>query len=226
LLSTRRKQRRPRRKQRRLPASTGAAPVGADTSGPLQGTRVLDAANLSDKTAKQYELTMDFIKEEQKQRRQDIEIIVSSCEADQRNILLISGAIWSWLATNTDKIHELYKYAVWVPAVLTFLFIIRWIFNHHTIKNIARYTKKLEKLFQLPDGYGWETYLSTGDNYLRKGETYLIRGKDAPDRSIDHRAILTTIFFAVLLIANLVLGYLFWSSLHSDVKPLPLIQNV
>jgi hypothetical protein len=166
---------------------------------------------MSDDISKQLAETKDFLKEEQKQRRQDIEVIAASCEADQRNILLISGAIWSWFATNTDKFYAEYKYIVLVPAGLTVLFFIRWVFNHYTIKNIARYTKKLETLFEVPDGYGWESYLSEGGS--------------AADRSRDYRAIMTMFFFGVLLMANLLLAYLFWNSLLSNVKHLTSVHD-
>src|SRR5208283_4304682 len=116
---------------------------------------------MSVQISNQQPATTGFLKEEQKQRRQDIEVIAASCEADQRNSLLITGVIWSWLATNIDKFHDVQN-IVLLPAGLTCLFFIRWLSNHLTIKNIARYTKKLETLFEVPDGYGWESYLSTG----------------------------------------------------------------
>ena len=158
---------------------------------------------MSVQISNQQPATTGFLKEEQKQRRQDIEVIAASCEADQRNLLLITGVIWSWLATNIDKFHDVQN-IVLLPAGLTCLFFIRWLSNHLTIKNIARYTKKLETLFEVPDGYGWESYLSTGG--------------DAKDRSRDYRALMTLGFFVVLFGANLWLAHEFSNSLLSNVK--------
>jgi hypothetical protein len=39
----------------------------------------------------------DYLKEEQKQRRQEIENLIARNESDQRHGLIITGVIWSWL---------------------------------------------------------------------------------------------------------------------------------
>jgi hypothetical protein len=57
-------------------------------------------------------LAWDYLKEEQKQRRQKIENLICRIESDQRNGLLFTGAIWAWLATNVDKLSG--KPAMWI----------------------------------------------------------------------------------------------------------------
>ena len=47
----------------------------------------------------------DFLKEEQKQRRQEIERLIGQMESDQRYGLIITGLIWSWLVTNREKLQ-------------------------------------------------------------------------------------------------------------------------
>ena len=53
------------------------------------------------------DLAKDYLKEEQKQRRQEIESLITRIESDQRNGLIFTGAIWAWLATNIDKLDKL-----------------------------------------------------------------------------------------------------------------------
>ena len=50
------------------------------------------------------ELADDYLKEEQKQRRQEIENLIARIESDQRNGLIFTGAIWSWLATHRSEV--------------------------------------------------------------------------------------------------------------------------
>ena len=51
------------------------------------------------------ELSKKFLKEEQKQRRQELENLIARIESDQRNGLLFTGAIWGWLATHVHELH-------------------------------------------------------------------------------------------------------------------------
>src|SRR5262245_53717009 len=63
--------------------------------------------------------TKDYLKEEQKQRCQEIDHLMAKIEDDQRYGLIITGAVWSWLATNRDKLQSPFDIiAVFVPQVI------------------------------------------------------------------------------------------------------------
>jgi len=46
------------------------------------------------------DIVQEFLKEEHKQRRQEISSVGARMEADNRNVLILTGVIWSWLAAN------------------------------------------------------------------------------------------------------------------------------
>src|SRR5271157_3277563 len=50
--------------------------------------------------------TIDYLKEEQKQRRNEIDTLLDRRQSDQRNGLILTGVFWSWLATNTNSVPE------------------------------------------------------------------------------------------------------------------------
>jgi hypothetical protein len=104
------------------------------------------------------ELTREFLKEEQKQRRQELENLIARIESDQRNGLLFTGPIWGWLTTNVQNLNGLTgKSAIAIfilPTVIMGFFFCRWYAIENTILRIAEYTQNLEKLFKLPDNRG------------------------------------------------------------------------
>jgi len=104
---------------------------------------------------------LDYLKEEQKQRRQEIENVISRIEADFRFAIFITGGIWSWFATNLDKLAGTFdKVVVFLPLFFAVFF---W-FRTHTIRRsihtIAEYMRAVESKFgAASDGLGWETWL-------------------------------------------------------------------
>jgi len=109
------------------------------------------------------ELTLDFLTEEQKQRRHELEGFGSRMERDQRNALLITGAIWSWLATNLEKLpHQglFEKFVVFIPALIMGFFFYRWWAMNRAVSQIAEYTRMLERKAGVDlEKLGWETWL-------------------------------------------------------------------
>lgn len=107
-------------------------------------------------------LSDDYFKAEQGQRRQEIENFIERLESDQRNGLILTGAIWSWLATNHGALAGpglFEQFVVFVPAVLMLFFFYRWHAMHMAIMAVAEYTRELEKKAGVPP-LGWETWLA------------------------------------------------------------------
>ncbi len=92
------------------------------------------------------DLAKDYLKEEQKQRRQEIENMSARRESDQRDGLIITGAIWSWLATHTDKLDR-NNFAVVIiilPTLIMSFFYYRLRIMDKNILSIAEYVRELE----------------------------------------------------------------------------------
>jgi hypothetical protein len=109
-----------------------------------------------------------FLIEEQKQRRAEIERLLKTHEADQRYAILASGAAWTWLATHVNSLPG-YQTAFlgWIlsiPAILVGFFAWRWSAVHRSVQSAAKYTLRLEWLARLPFGFGWENFLHTEES--------------------------------------------------------------
>ena len=139
--------------------------------------------------------TRDYLKEEQKQRRQEIEHLMAKIEDDQRYGLIITGAIWSWLATNRDKLQAPFTIiAVFVPVVIMVFFAWRRHVLGISIRKNSEYLKQLEGLFGVPEGFGWERWL---EGYRKISKYKLTLGKASRT------------FWYWLVTANLILAGLF-----------------
>jgi hypothetical protein len=104
----------------------------------------------------------DFLKEEQKQRRQEIDKLIERIEGDQRYGVIITGVIWSWLTINLDKLKSpllAVAAALVAPAIMLF-FLWRWNAINRMVLRIGEYTRELEKGFGVPPPLGWETWLN------------------------------------------------------------------
>ena len=106
--------------------------------------------------------TIDYLKEEQKQRRKEIDALIDRRESDQRNGLILAGVIWSWLATDVSSVSgSILVIVVFLPPFIMAFFFFRLHRIDQTIGVIAEYTRKLELLFAIPDDYGWERWWLT-----------------------------------------------------------------
>jgi len=120
---------------------------------------------------------------------------MTKIESDQKSGLLITGAIWAWLATNFDKLQGSFAKVISIlPFVIIGFFFYRCYCMWRTIHIAAMYTRNLEELFMVPKDYGWERYL------------YNRRSKKEP---VDPFVINTLWFWISLSAVNLILGILF-----------------
>jgi hypothetical protein len=139
--------------------------------------------------------TKDYLKEEQKQRRQEIDHLTAKLEDDQRYGLIITGAVWGWLATNRDKLQSPFDIiTVFVPVVIMLFFAWRRNVLSFSIQKNAEYLKQLEGLFGVPEGFGWERWL---ESYSKTSKRRLTLGKASKA------------FWYWLIMANLILAGLF-----------------
>lgn len=137
----------------------------------------------------------DYLKEEQKQRRQEIENFITRIENDQRNTLVIIGVFWSWLISGLGKLPSA-KAIVYIPAIVTVFFFYRWWKMHQAILAIAEYTRKLESVVNITiEGLnlGWETWL---EKKMKSKELASLGGANQ-------------LFWCVLSIVNIVIAILF-----------------
>jgi hypothetical protein len=104
---------------------------------------------------------MEFLKEEQKQRRAEIESFGSSIERGRQYGLLAVGAIWSCLVTSHDKIkYPIDIVGAIIPPLILLFFYWHWTSCKRAISRIAEYTRRLERYFNVPEGLGWESWLN------------------------------------------------------------------
>lgn len=139
------------------------------------------------------DIARDIIKEEHKQRRQEISDIRGRLERDDRNALALTGAIWAWLATHPAELAGSGRFVVILPAVLMGFYLYRWHAIHKSIFGNAEYLRELEARAGLGP-LGWETWLQ------HKRESDPLRVNLA-------RAGL--VFWVGLILVNLVLAILF-----------------
>lgn len=134
---------------------------------------------------------LEYLKEEQKQRRAEIEALINRFGEDQRYGLAITGGVWSWFATNTDKIKPPILYVtIFLPALLTAFFIWRRSTISGSITRCAAYIRELEDAFGVPERLGWERWLSKNPHSARLGRA-------------------SSAFWYALLFVNLLLALLF-----------------
>lgn len=77
--------------------------------------------------------------------------MMAKIEDDQRYGLIITGAVWSWLATNRDKLQSPFDViAVFVPVVIMLFFTWRRNVLGFSILRNGEYVKRLEGLFGVP----------------------------------------------------------------------------
>jgi hypothetical protein len=101
---------------------------------------------------------------------------IKETRTHERFSLLSSGIIWSWYAINVVKQSgqkDLLEFSIilWIPAVITFLFGMRsWGISIY-MKKIRKYIIKIEKVYYLPDEYGWE---QNTDNDHSRFEIYTV----------------------------------------------------
>lgn len=148
--------------------------------------------------AKGYQLegpAKDYLLEEQKQRRSDIEYLQAKIDDEQRYGLIITGAIWSWTATNQDKLTTPYDIMLALLALTLAVFFF-WRSNilSDSIKRSAKYVYKLEARFSLPEGYGWEHWV---ENYRKEFQS-------KPSLKNSRKA-----FWKWLIFVNIALGIIF-----------------
>jgi hypothetical protein len=144
-------------------------------------------------------IAADLVKEEHKQRRQEINELSGRMEGDNRNALILTGAIWSWLATNQAAVvghGPFVTVVVFMPAALMLFFLYRWYAMHRSIFGNAAYLRDLEARAGV-GLLGWETWLQDK------------RASD-PSRVSLGRAGLT--FWVGLIATNLLLAVLFGAS--------------
>lgn len=103
----------------------------------------------------EHERTDDFVLAEYSAVREEIKWIIGQIDALERNALIVTGAIWAWIAT--QHWEDLY---VILPLVLSILFFIKRRSLSLSLREAAVYVLKIEEHFALPEGIGWEHHLA------------------------------------------------------------------
>ncbi len=135
----------------------------------------------------------NYLIEEEKQRRQEIENLIAKLETDQKNGLIFTGAIWAWLMTNLNHFGaEIALVVAAVPCLVVLLFFYRWRRIESEISVIAEYIKYVEGYLRLPAGLGWETWIDD------KRQTHNVA---TPDGSRN--------FWFALIVANFLIAFMF-----------------
>ncbi len=78
---------------------------------------------------------------------------ITQIVADQRNGLILTGALWAWLATNDS--NQIFEFVKWAPVAIVILFSIKRVSMSLAIREQRLYLKTLEDKFNLPEGTGW-----------------------------------------------------------------------
>jgi hypothetical protein len=127
----------------------------------------------------------EFLLAEYTDRRAYFQFLIQQVDQDQRYALIATGAFWGWIVTHA--VNSSYIYMVWIPTILTFGLLGKWLVFRTTILRLARYIKHIEVQFSLPDGVGWAS------NYRQYGRDLL-----GP---------FTTCFWCALLVLNVAAAF-------------------
>ncbi len=161
----------------------------------LGTTNMLRGYMMNQNVGEPSSLTKEYLKEEQKQRRQEIENLIERTESDQKNGLVITGAFWAWLATNSDKLYTPVDWlAVWLPTIIMLFFFYRWRMLSDAMDQAADYMIQLEEYFKVPDGLGWEHYLKEAREKKRIPE---------------HMEVTAKLFWQGLIVVNVAIAVVF-----------------
>lgn len=98
-----------------------------------------------------------FVLAEYAALREEIKWIIGQVESLERNALLFSGAIWAWIAPQQWK--PFYVVVVWLPLLLSILFLIKRESLRRSLKEAANFSLKVESYFNVADDVGWDHYL-------------------------------------------------------------------
>lgn len=94
--------------------------------------------------------------------RREIELKIKETREFLRYAILSSGAIWAWLLSQPDSRISNGSYAYFIPAALSLLLFGETVALQKNIGGLAKYIRRIEASFALPEGLGWETQLATG----------------------------------------------------------------
>jgi hypothetical protein len=103
---------------------------------------------------------IEYLKEEIKQRRTEIETLINRCETDKKDGLIYSGLLWAWLSTHVGYLRENgFEAVLFLPAFIIGFLFFRYISMSAMIMRIAEYLKQSETIFKVPPEFGWESWL-------------------------------------------------------------------
>ncbi|MEA1995292.1 MAG: hypothetical protein U9N18_03960 [Campylobacterota bacterium] len=106
----------------------------------------------------------EFLIAEFNSLRGEIRAKLARIREDERNALIISGAIWVWVAAGFWKTS--YGIIVFIPAALSILFSLKSYAEWQSIKETGAYIINIENLFELGHDVGWQHYLKGEREHL------------------------------------------------------------
>ncbi len=116
-----------------------------------------------------------FFKDEITYLRNTYAEAIKETRNHERFSLLSTGMIWSWYAINVMKHPDQKSFSIilLIPAVITFLLGIRaWGISVY-MQKIRTYLVKIEKVYCLPDYFGWEQNTDNDHSRLEIYTVYL-----------------------------------------------------
>lgn len=122
------------------------------------------------------EVSHQYLMSEAEYMRKIFEDSAKWIEVLERYSLLVTGAIWSWVAANISNTEFQIKYIIWLPVLVQFLFGVRAWSISKDMASMIDYLKKIETKIQLPDNLGWATYWDTNRSRYRDVTGYLFWG--------------------------------------------------
>ena len=91
--------------------------------------------------------------------RNEIDSILKDMRTFAMYSIIATGAIWAWLLT--DNTNYLYNFLRFLPAIIVLILYIYIKSIIRDVRMIGDYISKIEALFALPNGIGWETQLKS-----------------------------------------------------------------
>lgn len=127
--------------------------------------------NAQDSTPKLPDSVLAYLTKEQKQLRNEIENLIARIEADQKNGLILTGAIWAWFATNVDNLGTQHTreivWAVCDHAVFLVAVVSPQSYGHHC----CRVHPKSGKLFSVARNLWVGTLAGSTEKGEKEGPT-------------------------------------------------------
>ncbi|MCP5007371.1 MAG: hypothetical protein GY941_26050 [Planctomycetes bacterium] len=118
-------------------------------------------------------LKKQYLLSEAEYTRKTFEDSAKWIENLERYSLLVTGGIWTWVASNLNNPNFQTSYIIWLPLFVQSMFGFRAWCIYKDMVSMIDYLKIVETTLELPNNLGWATYWDKKRSRPRVVSSYL-----------------------------------------------------